>query len=632
MCGLVGIFDTRGRRGIDPELLRRMNTSLGHRGPDGSGEHVAPGIGLGHRRLAIIDLSGGHQPLYNEDGGVVVVFNGEIYNFKELVDELTAAGHVFRTHSDTEVIVHAWEEWGAASVKRFRGMFAFALWDETRQTLFLARDPLGKKPLYYALVDGLLLFGSELKAVIACPAVSRTLDPRAIEDYFAYGYIPDPRSIYAAVAKLPPAHGLSWHRGEEAPMLEPFWELPFDRPWRGELEQAQAELYQRLREATRLRMVADVPLGAFLSGGVDSSAVVAMMAGLSDEPVQTFSIGFGDPEHDETGYARRLAERYRTDHHVREVSPDDFGLLDRLAGIYDEPFGDSSAMPTYQVCALARERVTVALSGDGGDEMFGGYRRYALNGKAEAVRRLIPECIRAPVFGALARVYPKADRAPRWLRAKTTFQELALDGCGAYFQAVSVMNDGLRARLFSPAFRRELQGYNAIEVLHRHWERAPTDDILLKTQYVDIKTWLAGGILVKVDRASMANSLEVRAPLLDHTLAEWSARLPADLKLKGDNGKRVLKRAMEPFVDRDLLYRPKRGFSMPLCRWFRGPLRSRLETMASGSLLAESGIFDQDALRTLAAQHLSGRNDHAAALWLLLMFDAFLARSAGAPP
>lgn len=629
MCGLVGIFDTRGQRAVDQKLLDRMNNSLSHRGPDGGGMHVGPGIGLGHRRLAIIDLSGGQQPLYNEDGAVVVVFNGEIYNFQELADELKAAGHVFRTHGDTEVIVHAWEEWGAASVKRFRGMFAFALWDEGRQTLFLARDPLGKKPLYYGLVDGVLLFGSELKAVLACPDVPRTLDPLAIEDYFAYGYVPDPRSIYAAVRKLPPAHTLIWRRGEAVPAPEPFWDLPLDRHWQGDLEQAQAELCARLREATRLRMVADVPLGAFLSGGVDSSAVVAMMAGLSAAPVKTFSIGFGDPEHDETGYARRLAERYRTDHHSREVSPDDFDLLDRLAGVYDEPFGDSSAMPTYQVAALAREGVTVALSGDGGDEIFGGYRRYALNGRAEAIRRAIPACVRAPLFGALGRVYPKADWAPQWMRARTTLQELALDSCGAYFQTVSVMNDDLRARLYSRAFRRRLQGYNAVTVLRDHWDRAPTDDILLKSQYVDLKTWLAGGILVKVDRASMANSLEVRSPLLDHTLAEWSAGLPPDLKLRGSNGKRVLKRAMEPFVDHDMLYRPKRGFSMPLRQWFRGPLRSRLEAMASSARLADSGVFDQGALRTLVAQHISGRNDHAAALWLLLMFDAFLAHDAG---
>ena len=626
MCGLVGLFDICQRRVVDRDQLRRMSRSIRHRGPDSAGEHLGPGIGLGHRRLAIIDVNGGDQPLYGRSGRIVTVFNGEIYNYKDIARELAAAGHVFRTHSDTEVIIHAWEQWGAASVERFRGMFAFALWDESRQTLFIARDPLGKKPLYYAQSEGWLLFGSELKALMTCPGVVRTLDPCAIEDYFAYGYIPDPRSIYTAVRKLPPAHRLIWRRGEVAPVIEAFWDLPFDRPWSGDLRQAEAELCHRLREATRLRMSSEVPLGAFLSGGVDSSAIVAMMAGLSGDPIKTFSIAFGDRNHDESQYARRLAERYHTDHTSREVTPNDFALFDRLAGIYDEPFGDSSALPTYQVCALARERVTVALSGDGGDEMFGGYRRYALNGKAEILRRLISGYIRAPLFGVLGRLYPKADWAPRWLRAKTTFQELASDSCGAYFQAISVTSDSERAQLFSPAFRRELQGYNAIAVLRRHWERAPIDDILLKAQYVDLKTWLAGGILVKVDRASMANSLEVRSPLLDHTLAEWSAGLRPELKLKVGEGKRVLKRAMEPFVDHELLYRPKRGFSLPLRSWLRGPLRPRIEAVASSPLLADAGIFDQQRLHHLVQQHISGGHDHSATLWLLLMFDAFLVR------
>lgn len=625
MCGLAGMFDSRGRREIDGRLLQRMTDSLAHRGPDGSGLHLGPGIGLGHRRLAIIDVNGGHQPLYNEDGRVGVVFNGEIYNFQELVAELEAAGHVFRTRSDTEVIVHAWEEWGPASVARFRGMFAFALWDEGDETLFIARDHLGKKPLYYAeLPDGMLLFGSELKALLAYPGLRRDLDLPAVEDYFAYGYVPEPRSIYKAVRKLPPAHSLLWRRGAAHPVIAAYWDLPFGEPLVTDLEEAKAGLIERLREATRMRLVSEVPLGAFLSGGVDSSAVVAMMAGLTEDAVKTFSISFGDKEYDESAYARRMAERYHTDHHAREVNPDDFALLDRLASIYDEPFGDSSAMPTFRVAALAREKVTVALSGDGGDELFAGYRRYALHYNTERARRLLPAGLRGPLFGFLGAAYPKADWAPRRFRAKTTFQELALDTCAGYFQAVSVLNDGLRARLFSPAFHRDLQGYNAQEVLKRHMAHADTDDIVLQTQYLDLKTWLPGGILVKVDRAAMANSLEVRAPLLDYRLAEWSAGLAPDLKLKGGEGKLVLKRAIEPYVDQDLLYRPKRGFSMPLARWFRGPLLGRLKEMADGSLLADTGIFAMDEVSRLVEQHASGRRDHSAALWLLLMFEAFL--------
>lgn len=629
MCGLTGLFDPNGYRPIDPITLRRMTDALVHRGPDGHGSHVGPGIGLGHRRLAVIDVGGGHQPLYNENGRVVVVFNGEIYNFRELMAELRAAGHVFRTNSDTEVIVHAWEEWGVLALRRFRGMFALALWDEVRQTLFLARDHMGKKPLYYGLLgDGMLVFGSELKALLTCPSLSRTLDPQAVEDYFAFGYIPDPRSIYAAVRKLPAAHFLLWRRGEATPSIEPFWDLAFHPPTLAAMDEAKAELRLRLTEATRLRLVSDVPLGAFLSGGVDSSAVVAVMAGLSSDPVRTFSIGFDDAAYDETEYARRMAQRYRTDHHSQTVSSDGFSLLDRLSRVYDEPFGDSSAVPTYQVCGLARRRVTVALSGDGGDELFAGYRRYALHARTETVRRLLPSSIRKPLFGWLGRIYPKADWAPRRLRAKTTFQELALETCDGYFQAVSVINDAGRARLFSSAFRRELQGYGAIEVLRDHMRRADTDDAVLQVQYLDMKTWLPGGILVKVDRASMAHSLEVRAPLLDCQLAQWSASLAPGLKLKGGEGKRVLKRAVAPLVDADLLYRPKRGFSMPLAQWFRGVLLPRLHAMASGRVLAETGIFNMDEVRRLVHQHASGHWDHAAALWLLLMFEAFLTQAA----
>ncbi|MGE5548731.1 MAG: XrtA/PEP-CTERM system amidotransferase [Solirubrobacterales bacterium] len=630
MCGLVGIFDTRGERPVDAALLGRMNDSLVHRGPDGAGEHLAPGLGLGHRRLAIIDVEGGRQPLFNEDGSVVVVFNGEIYNFQELIPELEAAGHRFHTRSDTEVIVHGWEEWGPACLERFRGMFALALWDANRCTLMLARDRLGKKPLYYAaLPDGTLVFGSELKAVMAHPGVPRALDPQAIEDFFAYGYVPDPRSIYRAVRKLPPAHRLVWRRGE-TPVLAPYWKLPLSGPAIGDLEAAAGELTERLRDSTRLRMISDVPLGAFLSGGVDSSAVVAMMAGLSPEPVETFSIGFGDRGYDESEYALRVARRWHTRHHARAVDPDDFDLLDRLAAIYDEPFGDSSAMPTFRVCELARQRVTVALSGDGGDELFAGYRRYRLQAATERVRRALPAGLRRTVFGTLGRLYPKLDRAPRVLRAKTTFQELAKDSADGYFAAVSVMNDPLRARLYAPAFRQSLQGYGANEVMRAAFAAADTDDALLQVQAADLATWLPGGILVKADRASMANSLELRAPLLDHTLAEWSARLAPGLKLAGGVGKRVLKRAMEPYVDADLLYRPKQGFSMPLARWFRGPLRSRLQALAEDPLLFDAGVLDRGAVRRLVDEHLGGGRDHSAALWLVMMFHAFLRLQSGA--
>jgi len=634
MCGLVGLFDTTGRRGIDGGLLRRMNDSLSHRGPDGAGEHIAPGLGLGHRRLAIIDVSGGHQPMYNEDETVTVVFNGEIYNFQDLVRELESLGHRFRSHCDTEVIVHAWEQWGADAVKRFRGMFAFALWDEPRETLVLARDHLGKKPLYWApLSDGQMVFGSELKAVMTHPGVPRALDPLAIEEFFAFGYIPDPRSIYKAVRKLPPAHRMVWRRGQ-APIIDAYWDLRFDGGPLGDLDDAgtiEDALVASLRDATRARLISDVPLGAFLSGGVDSSGVVALMAGLSPTPVKTFSIGFDEHSHDESAYAARIAQRYATDHHTRRVDPNDISLIDRLATIYDEPFGDSSAMPTFRVCELARTRVTVALSGDGGDEVFAGYRRYAMHQHLERVRRVLPPLSR-PVFGLLGRAYPKADWAPRWMRARTTFQELGVDSAQGYARMVSALSDDYRARLFSSSLRRDLQGYRGSEVVLRHMAAAQTDDSLSRLQYADLKTWLAGGILVKVDRASMANSLEVRAPLLDVGLIEWASGLAPSAKIRGTQGKVVLKRALEPHVDDDILYRPKRGFSMPLTRWFRGPLAERMTALTTSPWLAESGLFNTHAIRQMVEGHRSGRSDHSVGLWLLLMFEAFLkANDAGHP-
>ena len=632
MCGLAGIFDTRGRRPIDTAALRRMSEVQAHRGPDGRGEHVGPGIGLAHRRLAIIDLGGGHQPLANEDGSVLVVFNGEIYNYAVLAAELATAGHRFRTHSDTEVIVHAWEEWGMGAVDRFDGMFAFALFDAGRETLVLARDRLGKKPLYYAeLADGTLAFASELKGVMAHGRVPSDLDPLAIEDFFAFGYVPDPRSIRRAVRKLPPAHLMTWRRGA-SPRLTRYWDLPMDGAAVTRPEEAAEDLRARLRAATRARMVADVPLGAFLSGGVDSSVVVATMASLSEQPVRTFAIGFGDSDHDESAYASRLAERYATRHTVRRLAPDALPAIDRLAAAYDEPFGDSSAIPTWAVCALARQQATVALSGDGGDELFGGYRRYRMHLNAERVRAIVPGALRRPLFGTLCRIYPKADWAPRFLRARTTLEELALPADEAYFRTVAVIGDQLRRRLLAPQVTAALQGYRAADTIRAAMAAADTADMLLKMQYADFRTWLPGRILVKVDRASMANSLEVRAPLLDHHLAEWSARLDAGLKLAGGEGKRVLKRAAEPLVDRDLLYRPKRGFSLPLARWLRGPLRPRLEAVADpGGRLAASGLLVMDTVAALVRGHLSGRRDHSAALWLVVMFDAFLALEEGRP-
>jgi len=630
MCGICGLLDLRGKRDFGPALLRRMNEALRHRGPDEGGEHFEPGLALGHRRLSIIDIATGQQPLFNEDGSVAVVFNGEIYNYRELVPELEALGHVFRTRSDTEVIVHAWEAWGEACVTRFRGMFAFAVWDRKQRALFLARDRLGVKPLYYAMLgDGAFVFGSELKALMQHPAFERVIDPLAVEEYFALGYVPEPRTIFRIARKLPPGHVLCARRDAPLPEPRPYWDVDFSAPHPTAFSEAVAEFSHRLREAVHLRLVSEVPLGAFLSGGVDSSAIVAAMAGLSDVPVNTCSIAFDDPRFNESGFARLVAERYRTRHFVDTVSSEDFDLVDTLAALFDEPFADSSAIPTYRVCQLARRHVTVALSGDGGDESLAGYRRYRLHVAEERLRQALPAGARRLLFGPLGRLYPKLDWAPRLLRAKTTFQALAKESVAAYFHSVSIVRDGMRARLFSAQLRRELGGYGAIEVFRAHARNARTGEALALVQYLDIKTWLAGDINTKVDRASMAHALEVRAPLLDHELVEWLAGLPSSFKIHGKEGKYLFKKAMEPALPAEVLYRPKMGFSVPLARWLRGPLRERTRGAVLGERLAATGFFDTDTLRHLLEAHQSGARDYGAPLWALLMFDAFLRRLDG---
>jgi asparagine synthase (glutamine-hydrolysing) len=626
MCGISGLFDPRGMRSFDPALLTRVNNIQAHRGPDEDGVHLEPGLALGHRRLSIIDLSTGQQPLFNEDGTVAIVFNGEIYNFQSLVPELQALGHRFRTRSDTEVIVKAWEAWGPECVHRLRGMFAFALWDRHKQTLFIARDRMGVKPLHYGwLPDGTFIFGSELKVLTAHPAFDRSIDPLAVEDYFSFGYIPDPRSIYRQAHKLPAGHTLTLVRGgPERPEPQPYWDVHFTNDNAISQLEAEAELRERVKESVRLRMIAEVPLGAFLSGGVDSSAVVATMAGLSEQPVHTCSIGFDDPRFNESEYAQQVADRYKTDHRLEIVKGDDFDLIDTLAHLYDEPFADSSAIPTYRVCQMARKHVTVALSGDGGDESLGGYRRYRMHLGEERVRNRLPLGLRRPVFGTLGNLYPKADWAPRMFRAKTTFLAMAMDPVQAYHHSVTHLSSGQRQRLFAPTFQRELAGYNSLQVFRHHAKHARTQDPLALIQYLDCKTWLVGDINTKVDRASMAHSLEVREPLMDHELVEWLATLPSHLKLRDGEGKYIFKKAFESLLPHDVLYRPKMGFSGPMASWLRGPLRQRMEDSVLSERMLASGYFNAEALRLLVKQHLGTQHDHSTALWMLIMFDAFL--------
>lgn len=623
MCGIAGLFDINGHQNFDRPLLHAMNQTQFHRGPDEGDEFLEPGVGLAHRRLSIIDLSSGQQPMHSADGNICVVYNGEIYNFLELAEELRGLGYQFRTRCDTEVILYAWQEWGEACVQRFRGMFAFGLYDRNRQCLFLARDRLGIKPLFYSvLAGGVVAFGSELKVLKAHPALPRMLEPRSVEDYFALGYIPEPKTIYKDVFKLRPGHTLLIERGKPFPAQYEYWDVPFVPVAVGTEADMCDELFARMREAVDIRLVAEVPLGAFLSGGVDSSAVVAAMAQLQEDPVNTCAIGFDVPQFNETDFARQVAERYGTNHLERVVASDDFDLLDTLAALYDEPYADSSAIPTYRVCQLARERVTVALSGDGGDENFAGYRRYRWHMNEERLRRVLPLGIRRPVFGALGRLYPKLDWAPRVFRAKTTFESLARNSVEAYLHSVSVTSEAQRTLMFSDALQRELQGYRAVETFDYHAQRSPTEDPLSLIQYLDMKTYLVGDILTKVDRASMAHSLEVRVPLLDHKFVEWVSGLPVSSKLRGQEGKYIFKKALEPYLPRDVLYRPKMGFGVPLGKWFRGPLKQRLRECLLEGGLAQTGLFRQSYLEELVSDHQSGLREYSAPLWALIMFQA----------
>ena len=626
MCGITGILALDSEGTIDRALLQRMTDRLSHRGPDGDGLHVEPGVGLGHRRLAIIDLSTGQQPLANEDDSVWVTFNGEIYNFAGLREELEAAGHRFRTHSDTEVIVHAWEEWGEACVERFNGMFAFAVWDRNQRALFIARDRLGIKPLHWAITPQReLVFASELKALLVHPGVSRELDDTAVADFLALGYVPDPRTIFASVHKLAPGHVLRVEVGR-VPTPRRYWDAT---PTEGLRGLDDRELEERLRalvdDAVGYRMIADVPLGAFLSGGVDSSAVVAFMAGRSANPVKTCSIKFDDPAFNEDQFGQLVADRYGTEHHIEQVTSEDFGLLDTLVGTYDEPYADTSAIPTYRVCELARRKVTVALSGDGGDELFAGYRRYPFHLKEEGVRGLLPAGLRAGLFGTLGRLYPGMAWAPRFLRAKSTLLALAKSSVDGYLDSVSILPTELHGTLFTPEFKRRLGGHRTRDVLAEFYDNAPDQDALSRAQYTDVKTYLVGDILTKVDRASMAHSLEVRVPLLDHRVVEFGLGCDPAKRLRGGEGKAVLKRMLEPLLPRDVLYRKKMGFDVPLARWISGPLRGRVDAALSSERLRATGVFDERVLRGLVDAHCAGKRDYGEALWAILMFDGFLA-------
>jgi len=615
MCGIAGRFNFDPMRPVDRDVLGAMTDVIAHRGPDAAGYHVAPGIGLGHRRLSIIDLATGDQPLTNENGTVWTIFNGEIYNFADVRAELAAHGHRFKTGSDTEIIVHGYEQWGERCVERFRGMFAFAVWDAPARRLLLARDRLGVKPLYYAEIPGRgIVFGSELKSLLEDPDVPREWRADAIDAYLTLLYIPAPATIYAGVHKLPPAHVLV--ADSAGIRISRYWDLEFtgDGDERRESEYLE-QLDALLAESVRLRQVSDVPLGAFLSGGIDSSAVAAYMVQTSDRPPVTISVGFDHAAYDELAHARRVADHLGCEFHPRTVTPDVVALLPRLAWHFDEPFADSSAIPTYYVSKAARELVTVALSGDGGDELWAGYARHRVERWEQRARTALGPASR--LAGTLAHALPLSVKGARALR------HLATDSSDAYAikHAYGMFEPGAKARLYASDFAASVDEADPFSAFRDIYQRCTSPDPVDRALYVDVHTYMVDDILTKVDRMSMAVSLEAREPLLDHKLLEFAATVPTSLKIRDGRGKYLLRKALDRRIPREILERGKHGFEAPIGEWLRGPLAPMAGDLLSDGRLRDRGIFDQREVSRLWDEHRSARADHRHRLWQLLMLE-----------
>lgn len=620
MCGIAGFIDEwdvkrEHSAEVRGETLERMCRVIMHRGPDDQGTLLTSGVALGMRRLSIIDLAGGHQPMSNEDGLVSIVFNGEIYNYRDLQGPLESAGHKFRTNSDTESIVHAYEEYGSSCVQHLRGMFAFAIWDERNKTLFIARDRVGKKPLYYTITrNGTLVFGSELKSLLEHPDVERTVNTQALDAYFSLGYVPDPLTIFHNVEKLPPGHHLTFANGRLH--VERYWDFNYATNGNGHrTDDFVDELLELLDESVKLRLISDVPLGAFLSGGIDSSTIVALMARRMGQPVKTFSIGFNEDRYDELKYARLTAEKFGTDHHEFLVTPDICDVVDQLAWHFDEPFADSSAIPTYVVSKLAREHVTVVLTGDGGDELFAGYTRYVTErrrGRFDAV----PESIKQGVMDPVSRWLPHGAWGRNYLH------NVALDPISRYLDNVSLFSLLNKSALYTAEFEDQLRDHDHLTSYFQELNRKVTSNSALDALlYIDSKTYLPGDILTKVDRMTMAVSLEARVPLLDHKLIEFVTRIPADLKLAGLETKHLFKRAVADLVPAEILNRPKQGFGVPIQHWINQQLRERIRDTLCEPRTIQRGYVSRTHIERLLDEHERGRRDHAMGLWALLMLE-----------
>lgn len=621
MCGIAGIYDLKDKRDVDRAALSRMTNALRHRGPDGEGFFYAPGVGFGHRRLAIIDREGGAQPFHAQSGGVLST-NSEIYNYGTLAASLRSDVDL-KTRSDTEVLAEGLARDGSAFVHELRGMYAFSFWNPETGCLLLGRDRLGERPLYYAETkDGFLIFASEIGALVASGLIETALEPRAVADYFFYGYVPDPKTIYRGVCKLPAAHTLTAESGR-ALRLERYWRPVFANAEAPSFDDASAMLCEKLDDAVRAQMMSDVPLGVFLSGGVDSASIVSSMA-QTGGAVAACTVGFDEETHDERAAAGEVAKKFGATHHLGLARCDAAIMIDKIASVMGEPFADSSALPSYLVAEIARRHVTVALSGDGGDEIFAGYRRYPFFLNEEKLRRLAPAPLRKLVFGPAGAVYPKLDWAPQALRFKSTFEALALSSAEGYASAVAINLPSRVSRFLNEEFKRALGGYHPRSVISDAMNDSGTDDPLARAQYADLMTWLPGRMLTKVDRTSMAHGLEVRPPLLDHTLVEWAGMLPAQYKLHKHLRKRILKAAFAPRLGDAYVNRKKQGFAPPLADWMRREKDNPALRLNASRRWRESGVFDERFVEKMIRDHQSGGADCAQELWSIIMFDAFL--------
>lgn len=617
MCGIAGFVDFSGHDRDEARVrLKRMTDAIIHRGPDEEGAYVDSFAALGHRRLSIIDLSAGQQPMATEDGALHIVFNGEIYNFLEIRMELEAQGHRFRTRCDTEVILFGYRQWGEACVERMNGMFAFAIWDVARRRLFLARDRVGKKPLYVHRGEDTIAFASELKALIAGGFGGKVIDPEALDCYLSFGYIPSPRTIFADVRKLQPARTLVVSGA--AATERQYWTLSFADPRPVSLDAAAEEFAALLDSAVECRLMSEVPLGAFLSGGLDSSLVVSSMARSMDRPVVTNAIGFHERRFNELPAARAVATHFGTEHQEFVVEPQAAAVLERIVHHFDEPFADSSAIPTWYVCEMARKNVTVALSGDGGDESFGGYTfRYLPHMAESGLRGILPTALRRLTFGPLGALWPASAKLPRPLRLKTIFENLAVSDAEAFYRDLIWLRADTRAAVYSPDFRASLRGYTPYEEVQPLYARCDAPDALGRAQFTDIHFYMTEDVLVKVDRMSMAHALEVRSPLMDHRVIEFAARLPAHLKVGAGRGKLVMRHLAAQRLPREIVEQKKSGFSIPAAQWLRGQLKGMAhDAIFTGQI---HDYLERNALRRLWDEHQTGSRDHSVFLWAVMM-------------